>query len=49
MLDEFVPLNNPFHVRFKVFTAVTMKNAVFWDVKLYGSCTLFLARRLLLL
>jgi hypothetical protein len=26
-------------VRFKVFTAVTMKNGVFWDVTLCGSCT----------
>jgi hypothetical protein len=25
-------------VRFEVFTAVTMKNAVFWDVTPYGSC-----------
>jgi hypothetical protein len=25
------------YVRFKVFTAVTMKNAVFWDVTSYGS------------
>jgi hypothetical protein len=25
-------------VRFEVFTAVTMKNGVFWDVKPYGSC-----------
>jgi hypothetical protein len=25
-------------VRFKVFVAVTMKNAVFWDVTPYGSC-----------
>jgi hypothetical protein len=25
-------------VRFKVFTAVTMKNCVFWDVTLCGSC-----------
>jgi hypothetical protein len=24
--------------RFEVFTAVTMKNAVFRDVTLYGSC-----------
>jgi hypothetical protein len=24
--------------RFEVFTAVTVKNAVFWDVTLYGSC-----------
>jgi hypothetical protein len=36
----------PFHlylckeivVRFEVFTAVTMKNGVFWDVTLCGSC-----------
>jgi hypothetical protein len=26
------------YVRFEVFTAVTMKNAVFWDVTLCGSC-----------
>jgi hypothetical protein len=26
------------YVRFKVFTAVTMKNAVFWDVTPCGSC-----------
>jgi hypothetical protein len=25
-------------VRFEVFTAVAMNNAVFWDVTLYGSC-----------
>jgi hypothetical protein len=25
-------------VRFEVFTAVTMKNAVFWDVTPCGSC-----------
>jgi hypothetical protein len=25
-------------VRFEVFTAVTMKNAVFWDVMPFGSC-----------
>jgi hypothetical protein len=28
---------NP-HVRFEVFMAVTMKNAVFWDVTACGSC-----------
>jgi hypothetical protein len=28
------------HIRFEVFTAVTMKNGVFWDVTLCGSCTL---------
>jgi hypothetical protein len=27
------------HVRFKVFTAVTMKNAVFWDTKLSSDLT----------
>jgi hypothetical protein len=26
------------HVRFEVFTAVTMKNGVFWDVTLCASC-----------
>jgi hypothetical protein len=26
------------YVRFEVFTAVTMKNCVFWDVTLCGSC-----------
>jgi hypothetical protein len=25
-------------VRFEVFTAVTMKNGVFWDIKPCGSC-----------
>jgi hypothetical protein len=25
-------------VRFEVFTAVTMKSGVFWDVTPYGSC-----------
>jgi hypothetical protein len=25
-------------VRFEVFTAVTMKNGVFWDVMPHGSC-----------
>jgi hypothetical protein len=28
----------PNQVRFEVFTAVTMKNAVFWDVTPCGSC-----------
>jgi hypothetical protein len=27
-----------YYVRFEVFTAVTMKNRVFWDVTPYGSC-----------
>jgi hypothetical protein len=26
------------YVRFEIFTAVTMKNDVFWDVTLCGSC-----------
>jgi hypothetical protein len=26
------------YVRFEVFTAVTMKNCVFWDVRPRGSC-----------
>jgi hypothetical protein len=26
------------YVRFEVFTAVTVKNAVFWDVTPYGCC-----------
>jgi hypothetical protein len=26
------------NVRFEVFTALTMKNGVFWDVMQYGSC-----------
>jgi hypothetical protein len=29
---------NVFNVRFEVFTAVTMNNAVFWDVASCGSC-----------
>jgi hypothetical protein len=35
------PLQSPAsqrHVRFEVFTAVTIKNVVFWDVTLRGSC-----------
>jgi hypothetical protein len=35
--DE-VENNNLCWVRFEVFTAVTMKNAVFWDVTPCGSC-----------
>jgi hypothetical protein len=26
------------YVRFNVFMAVTMKNAIFWDLTLCGSC-----------
>jgi hypothetical protein len=35
------PLQNPAgycYVRFEVFMAMTVKNAVFWDVTLCGSC-----------
>jgi hypothetical protein len=32
-------VNSPWHVRFEVFTAMTMKNSVFWDVTPWGSCT----------
>jgi hypothetical protein len=31
-------LNYSIYIRFEVFTAVTMKNAVFWDVTPRGSC-----------
>jgi hypothetical protein len=31
-------VNLQFRVRFEVFTAVTMKNGIFWDVTLCGSC-----------
>jgi hypothetical protein len=31
-------LNRPCCIRFEVFTAVTMKNVVFWDVMPCGSC-----------
>jgi hypothetical protein len=30
-------------VRFEVFTAVTMKNAVFWDVAPCRSCVIYMA------
>jgi hypothetical protein len=30
--------NISINVRFEVFTAVTMKNGVFWDITLCGSC-----------
>jgi hypothetical protein len=29
---------NHIFVRFEVFMAVTIKNGVFWNVTLYGSC-----------
>jgi hypothetical protein len=31
-------LGKDIHVRFEVFTAVNMKNGVFWDVTPFGSC-----------
>jgi hypothetical protein len=34
----FQEVTNFGFVRFEVFTAVTMKNGVFWDVMPYGSC-----------
>jgi hypothetical protein len=34
---RIVGTENP-HVRFEVFTAVTMKNVIFWDVTPCGSC-----------
>jgi hypothetical protein len=35
---SFITLNATILVRFEVFTAVTMKNGVFWDVTPCGSC-----------
>jgi hypothetical protein len=35
---EKVHSNKKKYVRFEVFTAVNMKNGVFWDVRLCGSC-----------
>jgi hypothetical protein len=34
-----IPEDTILHVRFEVFTAVTMKNGVFWVVTPCGSCT----------
>jgi hypothetical protein len=33
VLHPYLNKNNR-HVRFEVFTAVTMKNGVFWDIKI---------------
>jgi hypothetical protein len=33
-----IPEDITLHVRFEVFTAVTMKSGVFWDVMPCGSC-----------
>jgi hypothetical protein len=30
---HYVPAAEPSHVRFEVFTPVTMKGVVFWDIK----------------
>jgi hypothetical protein len=44
MRDKFTTISvracrlRSFHVRFEVFTAVTMKNGVFWDVTPCGPC-----------
>jgi hypothetical protein len=35
---ELKILIHEFYIRFEVFMAVTMKNGVFWDVTLCGSC-----------
>jgi hypothetical protein len=38
-ISVFYPMRaEDFFVRFEVFTAVTMKNAVFWNVTSCGSC-----------
>jgi hypothetical protein len=37
-VSPFGAQNNVALVRFEVFTAVTMKNTAFWDVKPRGSC-----------
>jgi hypothetical protein len=34
----FISQRRVHSVRLEIFTAVTMKNAVFWDVTRYGSC-----------
>jgi hypothetical protein len=38
MRRAFDTVKQVVHVRFEVFTAVTMKNCVFWDVTPCGSC-----------
>jgi hypothetical protein len=38
-LTDFHPVpNKEVNVRFEVYTAVTMKNGVFWDVTPWDSC-----------
>jgi hypothetical protein len=38
VVAKFQILDRQHSVRFEVFTAVTMKNAVFWDITPCGSC-----------
>jgi hypothetical protein len=38
LLQDFINYIKVSHVRVEVFTAVTMKNGVFWDVMPCGSC-----------
>jgi hypothetical protein len=39
VLSKLLVYNSSYvHVRFEVFTAVTLKNGVFWDVTPCGSC-----------
>jgi hypothetical protein len=37
-MDETGSKMKKLYIRFEVFTAVTMKNGVFWDVTPCGSC-----------
>jgi hypothetical protein len=36
--EKLLSLTNTKHVRYEVFTAVSMKNGVFWDVTPCGHC-----------
>jgi hypothetical protein len=38
LFASFIATTGLQHVRFEVFTAVTMKNVVFWDVMPCDSC-----------
>jgi hypothetical protein len=38
ILSMFVTMTNSLHVRFEVFTVVTMNNDVFWDVMPCDCC-----------
>jgi hypothetical protein len=35
---KYLQQDSSYYVRFEGFTAVNMKNVVFWDVTLVGSC-----------